>query len=300
MSGPHAERLVLIDGYAQVYRCFYAIQGLTNPRGEPTNALYGIARLLLRLDDELPHGFGAVVFDVGRPARRMELLPQYKQNRAPMPQPLRDQLAAIRGWMAAAGWPVLEEDGREADDLIAAIVALREGHETAILSHDKDLAQLVAGDSVYLLQTRSGGLDRLGPADVEAKFGVPPACIRDFLALLGDSSDNVPGVPGVGEKTAAALLQRFGSIPGILAHLADIERPKIRESLAASGAVLERNVELVSLDTRPPAGWSGLGGLRRRPADWPRLLELARDNGFQSLVPLLEKRQQQQREPSLF
>lgn len=297
-----ADRLVLVDGYAQVYRAFYAIPGLTTPDGRPSNAIYGVVRFLLKLDEELPGRWGVVVFDRGRPARRLELLPEYKAQRPPMPDELRAQQAPLREWLAALGWPVLEEEGREADDVIAAL-ALNAGadRETAIVSHDKDLTQLVAGSRVYMLRPDpKGKLERMGPAEVEAKFGVKPEQIRDYLALLGDSSDNIPGVPGVGSKTAAQLLQQFGSVEQILAHVADVAKPSVRSSLAANTDLLQRNVQLVSLETDLPAGWQGVESLRRRPPDFAKLRGLAADFGFKSLLPLLDQARQTGEQPLLF
>ncbi len=294
------DRIILVDGFALVYRTFYAIRELTNPRGEPVNALYGLARMLLKLEQDFPHRYGAVVFDRGRPARRVSLLPEYKATRPPMPDALRQQLDPIWAWIAASGWPLVVEEGREADDLIAAIAVRREGRETGILSHDKDLMQLVTGDQVYLLQSSGGVFQRIGPQDVEAKFGVPPGCIRDFLALLGDSSDNIPGVPGVGAKTAAALLREYGSAAAVMEKLDQIERPSIRESLRASVDIIRRNIALVELDLEPPPGWTGVQDLRRTPPDWGKLVSMAQDHGFRSLVSALEKGRDAEREPSLF
>jgi DNA polymerase-1 len=299
---PLPNRIVLVDGYAQVYRAFHGIPGLAGPQGQPTNALYGVARLLLKIDQELPHAFGAVIFDRGRPARRMELLPEYKATRAPMPDDLRAQLPSIHAWLAAAGWPVLEDDGREADDLIAAIVQERAGRETAILSHDKDLAQLVTEDgTVYLLKSGSkDGLEAMGHGAVLEKFGVPPNRLRDYLALLGDSSDNIPGVPGVGAKTAAALLAQFGSAEHLLDHVEDVANPRIRESLRNSAEILRRNLQLVELDLRPPTGWNGMEQIRRHAPDWEKLRELALAAGFKSLLAVLDKHRQAEESPMLF
>ena len=300
MSVP--DRIVLVDGYAQVYRAFYGIPGLAGPQGQPTNALYGVARLLLKLDDELPHAYGTVIFDRGRPARRMELLPSYKATRPPMPDDLRAQLPAIHDWLTAAGWPIIEEDGHEADDFIAAIVGERGGRETAIVTHDKDLAQLVTPDSsVYLLKTGAQStLEQLGHSQVEEKFGVPARCLRDYLALLGDSSDNIPGVPGVGAKTAAALLAQFSSAEHLLEHVAEVQSARIRESLQNSTELLRRNIHLVELELHLPTGWTGLEQIRRRAPDWARLRELAQAAGFKSLLAVLDKHQQAEQEPMLF
>jgi len=297
---PHP-RIVLIDGFAQIFRSFYAIPALTNSRGEPTNALYGMARFLLKLDEELPGDYGAFVLDCGRPARRMQLLPEYKANRPPMPDLLRAQVNPIREWCAAAGWEILVQEGHEADDLIAAIVKAREGLETAIISFDKDLAQLVTADGVSVwLPAPKGKFEQMGPREVEDKFGVPPAAVRDYLALLGDSSDNIRGVDGVGAKTAAALLQQYGSIAALLEKLDTVGKAGLREKLAQSKALIQRNCDLVSLDLTLPEGWQGVNGIRRRTPDWEKLLAMARDNGFNSLQAVLNTARQAAQNPGLF
>jgi DNA polymerase I len=297
---PGGGRIVLVDGYGQIYRNYYAIKGLTAPDGHPTNALYGMARFLLSLDSALPHQLGALVLDKGRPRQRLELLPEYKATRPPMPDELRCQIGPIRAWAQALGWALLEAEGHEADDLIAAVVAVRADHEVAILSHDKDLGQLV-GPGVSLWQSGpKGALVQVGSAEIAGKFGVSPAQLGDYLALVGDSSDNIPGVPGVGAKTAAALLERFGSVAGILENLGQIERPAIREALAASREVLRRNRLLVALDEAMPPSWQGLDDLRRGTPDWETLLALAQESGFRSLTTELLRRRQDERSPSLF
>ncbi len=296
----HNNTLVLIDGYAHIYRSFYAIRGLTNKQGQPTNALFGMARFSLMLDEKVPHEFGALAMDKGRCTHRLELLPEYKANRPSMPEELRSQIPMILDWMQAMGWPLLQEEGREADDLIAAAVAAREGRETVIASHDKDLAQLVGEHVTLLLPGAKGNWQSLGPEEVRAKFGVGPEGIVDYLALLGDSSDNIPGVAGVGAKTAAALLQQFGSIDAMLEHPDQIARRTLRDKIAPAGALLERNRKLVGLDAELPEGWKGIEGLRRRDPDWDRLLKIAADNGFKTIVASLEAKLDEFRNPTLF
>ena len=292
--------VILVDGYGQIYRSFYAIRELTGPNGEPTNALYGLVRFLLSLDGALPHDFGAFVLDKGKPRHRLELLPEYKAQRPPMPDALRRQIAPIRSWVLALGWPIIEEDGFEADDLIAAVVAARGGAEVLIVSHDKDLGQLV-GPGVCLLQPGpKGALARWGRAEIMEKFGVPPEQIRDYLALVGDTVDNIPGVSGVGPKTAVTLLQRFGSVEGILAQVEQIERPAVRDAIATSRDLLQRNRRLVALDETLPPAWQGADSLRRRQPDWDALIGLARQVGFKSVISEFERRRQDERNPTLF
>lgn len=300
MDMTNSNRVVLLDGYGVIYRSFYAVHGLTNARGEPTNALFALARFLLKFDADFPHQYGAFVLDKGRPAKRMVLLPTYKATRPPMPDDLRRQIAPIREWIEAAGWLILEEEGREADDLIAAVVEAREGREMLVVSQDKDLAQLVQPGVSLLAAGKKGEHQILGEREVGEKFGIPPAAVVDYLALVGDSADNVPGVQGVGPKTAAKLLEQFGSIRDMLANVQAIRNEKVREKIQAAGDVLARNRELVALDTALPVGWRGVDSLRRRAPDWGRLLAMARDHGLKSVESSLLKAQQEARSPSLF
>ncbi|MBO7741752.1 MAG: hypothetical protein J6S21_04285, partial [Victivallales bacterium] len=191
-------RILLIDAYSQIYRVFYAIRMLNDPSGAPANAIYGMARLFMQLDEEFPSEYGAIVFDLGKCTRRTQLLPEYKAQRPPMPQELRCQTEAIREWAQAFGWKVIMKDGVEADDLISGIAARRENSDVLILSSDKDLAQLCADPQVKMLVRKSGGEPWKieGAAEVTEHFGVPPEQLRDYLALIGDTADNIPGVPG--------------------------------------------------------------------------------------------------------
>ncbi len=292
--------IILIDGYAHVYRSFYAIRDLSNAKGEPTNALYGMVRLLLKIDQEMPSSLGVVVFDKGKCTRRLAIRPEYKGTRAPMPDPLRQQVPAIRDAIAWLGWPILDWEGHEADDLIAGLVAVRGAHPARILSADKDLSQLVSGDVTLTVPGGKGTWLDLGPAEVADKFGVRPEAIADYLALVGDTSDNIAGVPGVGAKTAAKLLAAHGSIEGILSHVDYVGNLRVREALAASADLLRANRELTVLRLDLPEGWSDPAALRRRPPDWQRLLDNARENDFKSLTDLFRKRLDDARNPSLF
>lgn len=292
--------IVVVDAYGQIYRGFHAIRGLSDSQGNPTNALFAVARFMLWLDTDFRSDFGAIAFDKGPPAKRLELLPEYKATRPPMPDELRCQLDPIREWVEAAGWPLIEEQGLEADDVIAAIAAMRGKHPVFIVSHDKDLAQLVGDDVVQLIPGQKGTMERLDAAAVEEKFGIPPGALRDYLALLGDTSDNIPGVPGVGKKTAAALLQQFGSIDVMFERIDEIERSTLREKIEHSRELLKLNRELVALDETPPSGMDSVEVLRRRRPDWDALLDIARRYEFRSLVSEIEKARNAHRCPTLF
>lgn len=301
MTAPDAtSSLVLVDAYAQIYRCFFAIRGLTNSRGEPTNALFGIARFLLQLESNLPGQYGAFVFDKGKPEQRLTVLPAYKATRPPQPDDMRSQIPLIREWVQASGWHVLEEEGWEADDVIAAAVAHRGERTAYIVSSDKDLAQLVSGSVFLTVPRKKGVLEVMGPDEVKASYGVPPEAIGDYLALLGDSSDNIPGVPGVGPKTAVGLLEQFGSIDALMDDLDAVPRASLREKLENARDILDRNRQLVVLKSDLPPSWPGLSALERKEPDWDTLLRLARDNGFKSLIKGIAEARDRSRSPTLF
>jgi DNA polymerase I len=224
--------LVLVDGSSYLYRAFHAMPALTNSHGEPTGAVYGVTNMLRRLLAEYEPLLVAVVFDAKGKTFRDDLYAQYKANRAPMPDDLVVQTSPIRAVIEAMGIPLLEVEGVEADDVIGTLArrAAQAGMSTLVSTGDKDMAQLVDAH-VTLVNTMSDTLmDRDG---VVEKFGVPPECIVDYLALVGDSVDNIPGVPGVGPKTAAKWLQQYGSLDNLVAHATEVGG-KVGESLRAS------------------------------------------------------------------
>lgn len=223
-------QVLLIDAYSQIFRLFYAIRELTNAKGEPTNALFGMSRLFLQLEDAFPSEYGAMVFDHGKCVRRTTLLPSYKGQRPPMPEELRAQLPKIRQWAQAFGWPLVEREGFEADDLLAGIAGERHGETVRILTSDKDLGQLVKDGEVLLLKpgTVKTPWEEIDEAKILEKFGVAPSQLSDYLALLGDTADNIPGIPGCGPKTAARLLQQFGTLEELIAHLEALPTGKLR------------------------------------------------------------------------
>lgn len=294
-------RLVLVDGYAQIYRAFFAIPSLADSGGAPTNALYGVTRFLLGLDQAWPHRFAAFVLDKGAPRQRLDLLPEYKANRPPMPEAMRVQVEPIRAWVEACGYPVLEKPGFEADDLIAGIVSQNIAAQTLIVSHDKDLGQLVGCPGVVMLIPGKGGtFEVVDEAEVETKFGVPCRAVRDWLALVGDTADNIPGVPGVGAKTAASLLAKFGSVDKLLANLGEVSPERIRKAIGENQQRLRDNLKLVALIPELPDGWTGSGMIVRREPDWERLLDMAEKLGFKSLLKTLKERRLASRNPMLF
>ncbi|PEI04330.1 DNA polymerase I [Pantoea agglomerans] len=210
--------LILVDGSSYLYRAYHAFPPLTNSAGEPTGAMYGVLNMLKSLLAQYNPSHVAVVFDAKGKTFRDELFEHYKSHRPPMPDELRAQIEPLHEMVRAMGLPLLAVSGVEADDVIGtlALEAEKKGLSVLISTGDKDMAQLVT-PAITLINTMSNTI--LGPEEVEQKYGVPPALIIDFLAMMGDSSDNIPGVPGVGEKTAQALLQGLGSMQTIYDNL---------------------------------------------------------------------------------
>ncbi|MFB6328634.1 DNA polymerase I [Pantoea deleyi] len=210
--------LILVDGSSYLYRAYHAFPPLTNSAGEPTGAMYGVLNMLKSLLAQYNPSHVAVVFDAKGKTFRDELFEHYKSHRPPMPDDLRAQIEPLHEMVRAMGLPLLAVSGVEADDVIGtlALEAEKKGHSVLISTGDKDMAQLVT-PGITLINTMTNTI--LGPEEVENKYGVPPALIIDFLAMMGDSSDNIPGVPGVGEKTAQALLQGLGSMKTIYDNL---------------------------------------------------------------------------------
>jgi len=241
-------KLILVDGLACVYRSFYAIRnGLSTDDGVPVNAVYGFILQLESVLREINPSHIGVIFDGGLSEERTEAHADYKANRPPMPDDLQSQLPLINEFLDAVGMFWFLGEGIEADDAIASLVRqFRDDcEELYILTSDKDMFQLV-GDNVKVIIP---GKDRkiLDEAGVLAKTGVSPWQVVDWLAMVGDASDNIPGVPGVGAKTAAQLLDEFGSLDRILENTASIKREKIRNSLLSSREILARNVDLIAL-----------------------------------------------------
>jgi len=249
---------LLIDGFNLAYRCFFAIPELTRADGFPTNALHGWVKSIWKLEDqERPEGT-LVFFDLGGSQDRLALHPEYKAHREEMPEALEKQLPYVKSLTRAMGLVGIELEGVESDDLLAsqAVALARAGHEVLIVSSDKDFAQIVDDRVRILLPPPTAnpklGWRQLDVAGVGEKFGVPPAQIADYLALVGDTSDNIRGVDGVGPKTAAKWLQAFGSLEGILAHTADLQPERFRVAVATYGETLRRNLKLTTLNLALP------------------------------------------------
>lgn len=227
-----AQRLYLVDGSSYIYRAYFAIRHLSNSRGEATNAIYGFTTMLLTLLRQEQPDHIAVIFDSKGPTFRKDLYPDYKANRAAMPDDLVPQIPIIKDMVRAFNMPALELPGYEADDIIATLARrfADQGLEITVVTGDKDLMQIV-DDRISLLDTMKGKVSRR--AEVIERFGVPPEQVLEVLGLAGDSSDNIPGVPGIGEKTASGLIQEFGSIENLLANIDQVKGKKRQENLRA-------------------------------------------------------------------
>ena len=289
-----APRLFLIDAYALIYRSFFAFihRPLTNARGENTSAPFGFANFLFGIREDHQPDYIAVVFDSGR-SHREELYPEYKATREKMPRELRESLPRVRELVEAFGDRVIEVDGWEADDVIGTLArrAVAKGLEAVIVSGDKDFLQLV-GDRVHLLNPGRGGPQGVAAEWVDdrgagAKLGVPPGQVVDYLALVGDSSDNVPGAPGIGPKTARKLLESHGTLDEILARAEEIGGKRARESLIANREQVLLSKELVTIRTDIGVE-AELEDLRVSAPDGERLRRLFVELEFRTLLGRLD------------
>ncbi len=250
---------LLVDGYNLAYRCFFAIPELTRADGFPTNALHGWVKSIWKLaDQEKPEGT-LVFFDLGGAQDRLAIHPEYKAQREEMPEALAKQLPYVRSLTRSLGCVGIELEGVESDDLLAAeaVALARAGHEVLIVSSDKDFAQIV-DERIKILLPPPTANPKLGwqvrdAAGVREKFGVPPEQIADYLALVGDTSDNIPGITGVGPKTAAKWLAEWGSLEGVIAHAAELQPERFRATVASEADKLRRNLKLTTLNVALPS-----------------------------------------------
>jgi len=272
MPTPVAKPLILVDGSSYLYRAFHALPPLSNSRGEPTGAVLGVTNMLRRLLDQYQPEHIAVVFDAKGPTFRDELFEDYKAHRPPMPDDLVAQIEPLHEFVRAMGLPLLLESGVEADDVIGTLArqASAAGMAVVISTGDKDMAQLV-DPNITLINTMTNTV--MGRQGVIDKFGVPPERIIDYLALIGDTSDNIPGVPKVGPKTAVKWLTEYGSLEGIVAHAADIPG-KVGESLRASLELLPLSHQLATIRCDVPLD-VGPNDLQRQLPDEAALQALA-------------------------
>jgi DNA polymerase-1 len=249
---------LLVDGFNLIYRCYFALPELTRADGFPTGALHGWVKSLWKLADQEQPEATLVFFDLGGAQDRLAIHPEYKAQREEMPEALRQQIEPVKQLTRAMGLVGIEQDGVESDDLLAAqaVAFAQAGHDVVIVSSDKDFAQIV-GERIKMMLPPSAANPKLGwrlldAAGVVEKFGVPPAQIAAYLALVGDTSDNIPGIAGVGPKTAAKWLAEWGSLEGVIAHAAELKPERFREPVAAEAEKLRRNLKLTTLNLSLP------------------------------------------------
>jgi DNA polymerase I len=283
------QHLYLVDGSSFIFRAYHRLPPLTDPEGTPVGAVYGFTAMLWKLIAELNKAEApthlAVVLDAGSHTFRNDMYDGYKANRPPAPEDLIPQFPLIRDAVRAFSVPCFEQAGVEADDIIAsyAVAARAAGFDVTIVSSDKDLMQLV-GPGVSMLDTMKNEL--IGPAQVQDKFGVPPEQVGEVLALMGDTADNIPGVKGVGPKTAAELIVAYGSVEGVIANIDAIKKPKLKETLGASVEMARLSRELVRLkdDLPLPAPLSDL--TLKEPPHEP-LAAFLKKHGFRAMLAKL-------------
>lgn len=285
MSQQTQKRLILIDGSSFLFRAYHAIPPLTNPLGEPTNAIYGVSNMLRKLIADYQSDYITVVFDAPGKTFRNDLYDQYKAHRPPMPDDLRVQIEPLHHLIRAMGLPLIMEPDVEADDVLGALAqyAAGQGFDVIISTGDKDMAQLVT-DQIILENTMSN--TRMDIQGVIDKFGVKPEQIIDYLALMGDSSDNIPGIPKVGPKTAAKWLEQYQTLENLVAN-ADKITGKIGESLRASlhQLPLAKQLTTIKCDLNLPYG---MEDLKRNPINTAELKQMLAELGFLSWFKMLD------------
>jgi DNA polymerase-1 len=292
------ERLLIIDGHSYAYRAFHAIRELHSPSGQPTNAIYGFIKMLAKLRATVVPTHWIVVWDGGLSAERMAALPEYKAQRPEMPENMRPQLDEIVSYLEAAGIASFCREGIEADDVIACLARRAEklSWMTVIASADKDFMQLVSA-RVGLLNPHDKTEAIWTDEQVRNKTGVGPSQIVDWLSLTGDNVDNIPGVPGVGPKTAADLLNQFGSVDELFGRVGEVKSERLRAALLGSREAVKRNRELVRLhdvacDFSPEE-------MAVRAPDTGRLRKLYSRWGFKTLLAALEESVSRERQAAL-
>ena len=293
--------LLLVDGSSYLYRAYHAMAQLTAPDGAPTGALYGVLNMLRRLRADYVHDYCAVVFDAKGKNFRHEMFPDYKATRPPMPDDLRPQAEALPDLVRLMGWPVLVIPQVEADDVIGTLAKMgsEAGWNVVVSTGDKDMAQLV-NDRVTLVNTMSG--ETLDIEGVKEKFGVRPDQIRDYLALMGDKVDNVPGVEKCGPKTAVKWLEAYGSLAGVMEHAAEI-KGKVGENLQAALPQLPLSYDLVTIKTDVDLHTElsdGLESLRRTSPKWSQLAVDFKRWGFRTWLKEAESRMNEAADGDLF
>ena len=280
------KKLVLVDGSSYLYRAFYALPPLKSPKGEPTGAIYGFLRMLSSLMKDLSPEYIAVVFDLPGKTFRHEKYHGYKANRKETPDELKSQIPKIKELIKLWGIKIIEIPGYEADDIIATLAkkGKNEGFEVIVVTPDKDMMQLVE-ENIKILNPVNGEI--FDKEKVKEKYGIYPEQFVDYLAMVGDTVDNIIGVKGVGPKTASKLLNEFGSLEKILQNI-DLLKPKLKEAFEEARERLKENVFLVSLKTDIPIDIN-VKDLKKGKADLQKLKEEFEELGFKSLLKEISK-----------
>lgn len=282
-----SKKIALIDGYGFVFRAFHSLPPLTRPDGTPVGAVYGFTNMLIKLLAGLNVTHAAVVFDSGSKTFRNDIYPAYKANRPPCPEELIPQFSIVRESAESLNLSILEKIGFEADDIIATIAkkAEAEGYEVLIVSSDKDLMQLV-GENIHMYDSMKNRM--IGIEQVIEKFEVGPKKVLDMLSLIGDASDNIPGVKGIGPKTAAELIKQFGSLENIFENLDQIKQEKRRQLLTEGVEKAKLSKILAALKEDVELGIS-LDELEIRALDPHKLISFLQVQGFHSLITRVRK-----------
>ncbi len=280
--------MFLIDGSGFLFRAYHALPPMTRPDGTPVNAVFGFTKMLMKLIGDTDAEYVAVIFDKARKTFRNEIYPDYKANRPDPPDDLIPQFALVREATEALNVPAIEMEGYEADDLIAtyARIAREQGHEVTIVSSDKDLMQLV-GPGVVMWDAMKNKL--IGTKEVAEKFGVGPERVIDVQALAGDSTDNVPGIAGIGVKTASQLINEYGDLDTLLARAGEIKQPKRREALMGGSTVALVSRQLVTLKNDVPVKQKLESFAVRKPKP-EMVLKFLKAQAFKSLLAVAESR----------
>jgi DNA polymerase-1 len=276
----------LVDGSGFIFRAFHALPPMTRPDGTPVNAVYGFVTMLMKLLGETDADHIAVIFDAKRENFRNEIYPDYKAHRPPPPDELIPQFELIRKAVEAFNLPSIQMEGYEADDLIATYAkqAVAAGADVTVVSSDKDLMQLVS-DKVTMFDSMKNR--EIGPDEVVEKFGLGPEKVVEIQALAGDSTDNVPGVPGIGVKTAAQLIEEYGDLDTLLARAGEIKQPKRRQNLEENAELARISRELVRLKDDVPVE-APLDGFDVKQPDHDTLIAFLREQGFKSVIARVE------------
>jgi len=283
-----AKTLYLIDGSGFIFRAYHALPPLTNPQGTPVGAVYGFVNMVMKLMEGNKADYVAVIFDAARKTFRNRIYSDYKAHRPPAPDDLIPQFPLVREATQAMNLPAIELADYEADDIIATYAeqARKKGIHVIIVSSDKDLMQLI-GDGVSMYDAMKQRT--IGEEQVREKFGVGPDKVLEVLSLIGDSSDNVPGVPGIGPKTAAELINQYGDLENLLSHVADIKQPKRRETIMTNAENARLSRQLVTLHKEVP-GLAPLEEFAVKPPEPEKIVSFLQSHGFKSLVTRLQQK----------